>query len=328
MPENSYQLHLESPTEVPLAAPFAVRGWVLAREPINALGNGGGTAEWLQLQDRPDVRAAHPDWPHVVGFSGTLGTAALAGADLVLSLQLGESPREHRVALSPVNPPPDHLQVRQVGSVWGERFYPAGREMFVQIEEAFAAAGRSLSTAKRVLDFGCGCGRVLRSFAEVPHSGEIWGCDIDEESIQWNQNHLAHLAQFVANPTMPPSSFADGFFDAIYSVSVFTHLPEDMQTAWAQEMHRVLEPGGVLVASFHGEHYWNRDPEVAAEVKATGFAYRTGAITEGLPGFYMVAYHSIEYITREWSEWFEVLAHLPRQIDGAHDAVVLRRKTD
>ncbi len=326
MSEAPFKLHLDHPRETPLGAPFEVSGWVAAREPIKAVGNGGSDTEWLALHERSDLRESHPEWPHLVGFAGKLGSGALSGDSLALELHWGETKTIHPVYLSPVSPPPDHLQVRQVGSVWGDRFYPAGREMFDQIAGVFAAADYPLPQAKRILDFGSGCGRVLRSFAEVSHAGEIWGCDIDGESIAWNQANLGHIGQFYTNPTEPPTTFANEYFDAIYSVSVFTHLPEDLQMAWVRELHRIMAPGGRLVPSFHGEHYWQKDPGVAAEVKETGFAYRTGEVTAGLPDFYMVAYHSIEYIHDRWGPWFEVVAHHPRCIDGAHDAVALRRR--
>ncbi|MBT5901167.1 MAG: methyltransferase domain-containing protein [Opitutaceae bacterium] len=327
MSDPHYRVHLEAPTESPLALPFRLRGWVAAKEPIHGVGNGGGNGEWLSLSDRPDVRAAHPEWPHIVGFQGQLGAAAQNGGKILLALEFSDQIQSAEIEIKQIIIPPDHLQVRQVGSVWGDDFYPAGRRMYDQIAETFAAIDRPLPQAKRILDFGCGCGRVLRSFGEVPHDGEVWGSDIDDESIKWNQQNLNHLGQFVTNPTLPPTSFADGFFDAIYSVSVFTHLPEEMQTAWIQEMHRILEPGGIFVPSVHGERYWSQDPEVEQEVRKSGFAYRTGEITDGLPDFYMVAYHAIEYIEQKWAPWFELLAHHPSHIDGAHDAVVLRKRS-
>lgn len=328
MTAPAFRLHLESPIDHPLTTPFEVRGWVAAPVPVEAVGNGGGDAEWLELQARPDVQADHPEWGHAVGFSGRLGNGALRDGQLRIRVRLGGIEHVATTELRPIVVPPDHLQVRQVGSVWGRNFYPAGRNMFDQIAAVFADVKHPLTSARRVLDFGCGCGRVLRSFAEVDHSGEIWGCDIDGESIAWNDQNLGSIGTFYTNPTEPPTSFADGFFDAVYSVSVFTHLPEDLQMAWVRELHRIMAPGGVLVPSFHGEHYWQRDPAVAAEVQRQGFAYRTGEVTAGLPDFYMVAYHSIDYIRETWAPWFEVLAHHPRCIDGAHDAVVLRRRAE
>jgi len=327
MSDLPFQIHLEAPEFTPLKVPCEVRGWITARSPIEAVGNGGDETEWLKLEARPDVASAFPAWPHAVGFRGRLGSGALTDGGLQLRVRLDGQIHVATPSLTPVVLPPDHLQVRQVGSVWGENFYRGGRKIFDQIAVAFDGVGRPLTTARRVLDFGCGCGRVLRGFGEVSPQGEIWGCDIDAETIAWNNAHLADFASFYANPADPPTRWPDGYFDAIYTVSVFTHLPEDLQLAWVRELHRLLEPGGILVASLHGEHYWQRDPGVAQEVRDRGFAYRTGEITDGLPEFYMVAFHAIDYVQRQWAPWFEVLAHHPTYIDGAHDAVVLRARS-
>src|SRR4051812_4294673 len=40
---------------------------------------------------------------------------------------------------------------------------------------------------KRVLDFGCGAGRVLRQFQPEAESGEFWGCDLYEPTVDWLQ---------------------------------------------------------------------------------------------------------------------------------------------
>ncbi len=225
--------------------------------------------------------------------------------------------------------PPDALQLRQTGGVWGDGFYREGRVMLNQIGGAFAAAGRPLATAEAILDFGCGCGRVLGGFVDLPHAGEVWGCDIDPEAIAWDQAHLRSIGQFIMNAPMPPTPFATGQFDAIYSVSVFTHLPEEMQFAWLTELRRILRTGGILVASVHGGPYvFNSPAEVRAEVAARGFAYRTGAITPGLPDFYMVAMHSESYIRAKWTRFFELVGVREAFIHRAHDAVVMRRTAD
>jgi SAM-dependent methyltransferase len=225
--------------------------------------------------------------------------------------------------------PPEHLQVRQVGSAWGEAFYREGRVILSEIGEAFADAGKPLSKARSILDFGVGCGRVLAGFADLQVSAELWGCDIDGEAIAWNAANLASLAQFRVNPPLPPAPFETGQFDAVYSVSVFTHLPEEMQFAWLSELRRIVEPGGVVVASIHGGHYYrDAHPEVRAEGAEHGFSYRRGAITHGLPDFYMVAMHSETYIRAKWTRFFELVAYHERLVHGVHDAVVLRRGAD
>jgi SAM-dependent methyltransferase len=104
---------------------------------------------------------------------------------------------------------------------------------------------------KRVLDFGCGAGRTLRHFVDEAHEAEFWGCDIHAESVAWiNANLNPPLHAFV-NDEQPPLPRPDGSFDLIYAFSVFTHLT-DSWSAWLLELHRLLAPGGVLVASFLG----------------------------------------------------------------------------
>ncbi|MFA5264294.1 MAG: class I SAM-dependent methyltransferase [Opitutaceae bacterium] len=229
----------------------------------------------------------------------------------------------------PESLPPDHLQIRQVGSVWGPLFYSEGRVIMDQIVEAFREAGKALDKAATILDFGCGCGRVLWSFQDIPHVGEVWGCDIDAESIAWDRAHLGHIAQFYTNPVLPPTQFRDGYFDAIYTVSVFTHLPEEIQFAWLSELRRILKPGGVLVASLHGAHCWkNADPGIKSEMETRGFAYQTSNLTEGLPDFYMLAFHSEAYVRTRWSSFFQFVALKEKFIHGLHDAAIMRRRDD
>ena len=55
---------------------------------------------------------------------------------------------------------------------------------------------------------------------------------------------------------------------------------------------------------------------------------RTGGITDGLPEFYMVAFHSESYVRARWTRFFEFVALKERHIDGLHDAVIMRRRHD
>ena len=48
---------------------------------------------------------------------------------------------------------------------------------------------------------------------------------------------------------MPPLPFDNEFFDFIFSISVLTHIPEDMQFAWLAELNRVLKVGGTALLS-------------------------------------------------------------------------------
>src|SRR3954453_4644837 len=58
-----------------------------------------------------------------------------------------------------------------------------GRRSRARIEEP--PPGGWTWPGRRVLDFGCGAGRVLRHFVDVATEAEVWACDIDAASIDW-----------------------------------------------------------------------------------------------------------------------------------------------
>ncbi len=105
--------------------------------------------------------------------------------------------------------------------------------------------------AKRALDFGCGAGRTLRHFLDEAIRAELWGADIDAPSIEWLQANLCPPLHAMRNDPDPPLDFEDQKFDLVWALSVFTHLT-DSSLAWLLELHRLLKPDGLLVATFMG----------------------------------------------------------------------------
>jgi SAM-dependent methyltransferase len=104
---------------------------------------------------------------------------------------------------------------------------------------------------KRVLDFGCGIGRVLHAAPEADPAGEYWGCDIDVRSISWLSEHLSPPLHVLQSGELPPLPFPDEHFDLIYAFSVFTHLSSSW-SAWLLELHRLLKDDGVLMLTVFG----------------------------------------------------------------------------
>lgn len=102
-----------------------------------------------------------------------------------------------------------------------------------------------------MLDFGCGAGRTLRHFLPEAEVATFWGCDIDEESVEWIQVNLSPPIRAFVNEDKPPLPFNPESFDLIYVVSVFTHLT-DTWSAWLAELHRLLKDRGRLIVTFIG----------------------------------------------------------------------------
>jgi len=71
------------------------------------------------------------------------------------------------------------------------------------------------------------------------------------------QKNLHHIDTKLSNVT-PPLPYGDGEFEAIISVSIFSHLTEASQDKFLAELHRVCRPDGRLFLTVHGQRALNR----------------------------------------------------------------------
>jgi SAM-dependent methyltransferase len=95
-----------------------------------------------------------------------------------------------------------------------------------------------LRSVRSILEFGCGTGRVLRHFRNT--SGlRLAGTDANPKPIEWDRENLPNI-EFYHNGLTPPLTFGDESFDLIYALSVFTHIPLELQRSWLDELRRVL----------------------------------------------------------------------------------------
>jgi len=228
-------------------------------------------------------------------------------------------------AIYNLNLPPEELQ-KHIGST-GRAFILGGFDIAQEAAKLLEDhAGRTLDSFKAILDFGCGSGRVTRFFKPAAPGARLFGCDIDRPAIEWCSANLSDVGQFAVNGSEPPAPYSDRCFDFIFVFSVFTHLPESMQFAWLADLKRMLQPGGLLLATFHGTASWYRVPAgQEAQFQKLGFLHTDTGKTAGLPDFYLTAYHSHDYIRERWSKFFEVLEIVPQGIQ-AHDAVLCRAR--
>jgi SAM-dependent methyltransferase len=205
-------------------------------------------------------------------------------------------------------------------------FLEGGRALADEIERALGAVGSSPAGIREALDFGCGCGRLLIAARERwPHIH--WhGCDIDQQVVAWCTANLPEATAFV-NDSLPPLPLADGAVDLIWCGSVFTHLDEQRQDVWLRELCRVLRPSGWLLATVLGQAFWGSLPSrTVRQIRAKGFLF---AQTEPggwvRPPWYQTAFHTQEYVTQHWSQFFEICAQLP-PVGRGQDLVVARRR--
>ena len=143
--------------------------------------------------------------------------------------------------------PGEQIQTNFVGSS-GSKALREGFEFYRFIKSHCRQLGRPVLPSTRILDFGCGWGRIIRFFLKDVESRNLIGVDVDPEIIQVCRDTIPE-AHFDAVNASPPTQLSAGSFDVIYAYSVFSHLQKDIHMQWVQEFARLLKPGGLVFAT-------------------------------------------------------------------------------
>lgn len=171
-----------------------------------------------------------------------------------------------------------------------EHYMSVSRDALRAVLAALQVTGRPVP--KRVLDFGCGYGRVMRSLRAAFPAAELIGCDMDQAA-------LAGCAEaFGARPVIGAPDVDDieqvTDVDLLWCGSVLTHLDAPNWGPLLRYFSRALAPGGVAVVTTHGRRVAMRaeagkdygldaraTDRVLAAYKACGFGYNDYAGNDG-----------------------------------------------
>lgn len=144
---------------------------------------------------------------------------------------------------------------------------PTDPAMFDNPDGRMVFAGLRPEQYRRVLDFGCGCGRLARQLIQQnPRPDRYVGFDLHAGMIRWCAQNLApHAAGFEFHhhdvfyagfnpapdrPLHAPFPVGDDAFSMAVAISVFTHLTQIQTTSYLTELARVIEPDGVLLSTW------------------------------------------------------------------------------
>jgi len=235
--------------------------------------------------------------------------------------QLGSRSTRHADGL-PV--PPARLRA-QIGPLHADAdfFLRSGRSQADLVRDVLRDDGGSIEDMGAILDWGCGCGRILRHWSGLERT-HVFGCDINPKMVAWCEQNLT-FADVTVNDISPPLGYDAATFDLVYAFSVFTHLSEDLQRTWMNECFRVLKPGGYLLFSTLGEYYARLKRLNEQEQRAFDDGHLV-VLYEGAAGTSLCsAYHPPDYVRKELAGDFDVVSFRAAADEGRHDIHLFRK---
>jgi CBS domain-containing protein len=222
-------------------------------------------------------------------------------------------------------PPPDLIElVSGLRSARAYRsFYAEGARSAETVRSVLARNGSRVDELRAMLDFGCGCGRVIRHWRDIPDV-ELFGTDYNAALIEWCSANLP-FATFQSNGLDPVLHYPDSKFDLVYAFSVFTHLGAELQTPWLAELKRVVQSGGLVMLTLHG---LTRLGGLGAEDRQ---AFLEGELvvrnSEEAGSNTCSAFHPEEYVRKVLGAELELLEYAPNGAPEISQDVALFRKT-
>jgi len=219
--------------------------------------------------------------------------------------------------------PPPKLIVFVTGSADTAWYAEGGQFAARSMCRLLDQAGIRACNFQSILDFGCGCGRVIRHWPQTTDAA-LHGTDCNPKLVEWCRRNLP-FAQFQSNTLDPRLDYADGMFDFAYALSVFTHTPEDLQQPWMIELRRVLRPGGYLLITTQGDQFFSKlDPGEQDRYRQGKIVMRYG----GAGGTNLCSvYHPETYVRGKLAGTFDWIVSSPRGAagNGRQDMYLLRK---
>jgi len=224
--------------------------------------------------------------------------------------------------------PPDDIQRNWTGAT-GERTMREALNFYRITTGYLRRYGNGLRSSSVVLDFGCGWGRILRFYLRDVDHENLHGCDCYPEAIEVARQQNRWCSFHLTDP-LPPSGFESEKFDLIYLFSVFSHLSEAAHLAWLEEFHRLLKPGGLVVATTRPRSFIsqmaqlreNKNNPVQTQGGARSFLdteavlaeYDAGKFCHSPSGgggpletsFYGESCIPRKYVEANWTRWYEL----------------------
>ena len=192
-------------------------------------------------------------------------------------------------------------------------------------------------------------GRIIRFFLKDVAPDRLWGVDHSDVALAACRD-TNRWCRFEMIDPHPPTQLTAESFDLIYLFSVFSHLPEDLHWALLGEFHRLLRPGGLLIATTRGRdfiqqcedvrqdphlddrpHWQSQSGRAFVDAEACRSAYDAGRFCYGSVGaegrwsFWGEACIARAYVLERWTELFEFCEYIDDRDTCSQNVIVVRK---
>lgn len=145
-----------------------------------------------------------------------------------------------------------------------EEFFDSGRRTVAEeiLTDMINICQGNDPAQMRVLEIGCGAGRVTHALSEV--FGEVHGVDVSSEMVDLARQALKDRpkVRIHKNNGMDLSVLPDLPFDFAFSSIVFQHIPSrEIIENYIREVHRLLRPGALFKFQVQGNIALKTSPE-------------------------------------------------------------------
>lgn len=121
-------------------------------------------------------------------------------------------------------------------------------------------------SSKKVIEFGCGCGRNIENILSKFIVKEAHGCDISENNVQYCEKYVAEKTgkgnfKFFATDGVSMKPAKSNYYDFIFSTIVLQHIPVyKIRRKILEDFYRCAKPGAIISFQMGGaglKHFSN-----------------------------------------------------------------------
>jgi hypothetical protein len=226
-----------------------------------------------------------------------------------------------------LNPPPQYPALKQalptmpmdaIQLAWtgnsGESLLKQSLSFVKVASEFYEKVTQNKLQDAKILDYGCGWGRMLRLMYKFTLPDNLYGCDAWEHSLQLCLDSGIRANLKICDEVPKKTPFNNIKFDFIYAFSVLTHLSEKTGLAVISALRGAISDHGIFAVTIRPLEYWKQHADLKQspvdvtkmenDHRTRGFAFtphpRTpinGDITYGDTSI------STEYIADHWKGW-------------------------